>query len=165
MCIRDRFLIESILISVTGGLIGVVLGVGAALVVNAVAHFPIYIQPWSVVLSFAVCTVTLSLIHIYIEWCVPENITGTSQGRGNSGIFMQGMYEVQVLDCYNNETYVNGQTGSIYKQTPPLANAMRKPGEWNVYDIIYTAPIFKEDGTYRVPPSIDVYKRQLSSCS
>lgn len=94
--------------------------------------------------------------QLHIEWCVPENITGTSQGRGNSGIFMQGMYEVQVLDCYNSETYVNGQTGSIYKQTPPLANAMRKPGEWNVYDIIYTAPIFKEDGTYRVPPRITV---------
>lgn len=58
--------------------------------------------------------------QLHIEWCVPENITGTSQGRGNSGIFMQGMYEVQILDCYNNETYVNGQTGSIYKQTPPL---------------------------------------------
>ena len=57
--------------------------------------------------------------QLHIEWCVPENITGTSQGRGNSGIFMQGMYEVQILDCYNNETYVNGQTGSIYKQTPP----------------------------------------------
>lgn len=94
--------------------------------------------------------------QLHIEWCVPENITGTSQGRGNSGIFMQGLYEVQVLDCYKNETYVNGQTGSIYKQTPPLANAMRKPGEWNVYDIIYTAPIFKEDGTYRVPPRITV---------
>ena len=94
--------------------------------------------------------------QLHIEWCVPENITGTSQARGNSGIFMQGMYEVQVLDCYNNETYVNGQTGSIYKQTPPLANAMRKPGEWNVYDIIYNAPVFKEDGTYRVPPRITV---------
>jgi len=94
--------------------------------------------------------------QLHIEWCIPENITGTSQARGNSGIFMQGMYEVQVLDCYNNETYVNGQTGSIYKQTPPLANAMRKPGEWNVYDIIYSAPVFKEDGTYRVPPRITV---------
>ena len=99
--------------------------------------------------------------QLHIEWCVPENITGTSQGRGNSGIFMQGMYEVQLLDCYNNETYVNGQTGSIYKQTPPLANAMRKPCEWNVFDIIYTAPIFKEDGTYRVPPSITVIQNGI----
>jgi len=94
--------------------------------------------------------------QLHIEWCVPENITGTSQVRGNSGVFLQGMYEIQVLDCYNNETYVNGQTGSVYKQTPPLANAMRKPGEWNVYDIIYSAPIFKEDGTYRVPPTVTV---------
>ena len=93
--------------------------------------------------------------------CVPKNITGKSQGRGNSGIFLQDMYEIQVLDCYNNETYVNGQTGSIYKQTPPLANAMRKPGEWNVYDIIYSAPIFKEDGTYRVPPRVTVIQNGI----
>ena len=85
--------------------------------------------------------------QMHIEWQVPTNITGESQSRGNSGIFLQGMYEVQVLDCYNNPTYVNGQTGSIYKQSIPLANAMRKPGEWNVYDIIYTAPTFKEDGS------------------
>lgn len=94
--------------------------------------------------------------QLHIEWCVPQGIEGTSQGRGNSGVFMQGKYEIQVLDCYNNETYVNGQTGSVYKQTPPLANAMRKPGEWNVYDIIYSAPVFKEDGTYRVPPTVTV---------
>ena len=99
--------------------------------------------------------------QLHIEWCVPENITGTSQGRGNSGIFLQDMYEIQVLDCYNNETYVNGQTGSVYKQTPPLANAMRKPGEWNVYDIIYSAPIFKEDGTYRVPPRVTVIQNGI----
>lgn len=99
--------------------------------------------------------------QLHIEWSIPENISGTSQARGNSGIFMQGMYEVQVLDCYNNETYVNGQTGSIYKQTPPLANAMRKPGEWNVYDIIYNAPVFKEDGTYRVPPRITVIQNGI----
>ena len=99
--------------------------------------------------------------QLHIEWCVPENITGTSQGRGNSGIFMQGMYEVQILDCYNNETYVNGQTGSIYKQTPPLANAMRKLGKGTVSAIIYTAPIFKEDGTYRVPPSITVIQNGI----
>ena len=69
---------------------------------------------------------------------------------------MQGMYEVQILDCYNNPTYTNGQTGSIYKQSRPLANAMRKPGEWNVYDIIYTAPTFKADGSYRTNPTITV---------
>ncbi len=94
--------------------------------------------------------------QLHIEWCIPEDITGTSQARGNSGIFLQGMYEIQILDCYNNETYVNGQAASVYKQTPPLVNAMRKPGEWNVYDIIYTAPVFKEDGTYRYPPRVTV---------
>ncbi|MDR1499574.1 MAG: DUF1080 domain-containing protein [Tannerellaceae bacterium] len=94
--------------------------------------------------------------QLHIEWQIPEGITGTSQARGNSGVYMQGKYEIQILDCYENDTYVNGQTGSVYKQTPPLVNAMRKPGEWNVYDIIYSAPVFKEDGSYRVPPYITV---------
>lgn len=85
--------------------------------------------------------------QLHIEWSVPSEITGKEQARGNSGIFLQGIYELQVLDSYNNRTYSNGQAGSIYKQTPPLVNAMRKPGEWNVYDIIYTAPRFKDDGS------------------
>lgn len=92
--------------------------------------------------------------QLHIEWRIPEGIEGESQSRGNSGIFLQGMYEIQILDCYENETYVNGQTGSVYKQTPPLVNAMRKPGEWNTYDIIYTAPTFKKDGSYRTPPQV-----------
>ena len=78
--------------------------------------------------------------QLHLEWRVPEGITGESQARGNSGVFLQDMYEVQILDNYQNETYVNGMVGSIYKQTPPMANVMRKPGEWNVFDIIYTAP-------------------------
>ena len=94
--------------------------------------------------------------QLHIEWMVPENITGKSQGRGNSGVFLQGLYEVQILDCYDNETYVNGMTGSIYKQKRPSANVMRKPGEWNVYDIIYTSPVFNEDGTYKVHPKVTV---------
>lgn len=94
--------------------------------------------------------------QLHIEWCVPEGITGESQGRGNSGVFLQEMYEVQILDNYRNETYVNGQAGSIYKQAAPLANAMRKPGEWNVYDIIYNAPVFNEDGSYKVAPTVTV---------
>lgn len=92
--------------------------------------------------------------QLHLEWRVPVGIKGECQFRGNSGVFLQGMYEIQILDCYQNETYVNGQTGSIYKQTPPLANAMSKPGEWNTYDIIYTAPTFKKDGTYRTPPRV-----------
>ncbi|MDR0537335.1 MAG: DUF1080 domain-containing protein [Tannerellaceae bacterium] len=99
--------------------------------------------------------------QLHIEWMIPANITGTGQVRGNSGVYMQGKYEVQVLDSYKSETYVNGQAGSIYKQTPPLANAMRKPGEWNVYDIIYSAPVFKEDGTYRIPPTITVIQNGI----
>lgn len=85
--------------------------------------------------------------QLHLEWSAPTEIVGESQGRGNSGVFMQGMYEVQILDNYQNETYANGQAGSIYKQTPPLVNACQKPGKWNTYDIVYTAPRFKEDGS------------------
>ena len=99
--------------------------------------------------------------QLHIEWCVPENITGTSQARGNSGVYLQDKYEIQILDCYQNETYANGQTGSVYKQVIPLANAMRKPGEWNVYDIIYTSPVFNEDGTYKVAPVVTVIQNGI----
>jgi hypothetical protein len=94
--------------------------------------------------------------QLHIEWSIPEGSTGTGQGRGNSGVFLQGKYEVQILDSYENETYSNGQAASIYKQARPLVNSMRKQGEWNVYDIIYSAPVFKEDGTYRIPPVVTV---------
>jgi len=94
--------------------------------------------------------------QLHIEWQVPVDITGKSQARGNSGIFLQDKYEIQVLDSYNNETYVNGAVASVYKQSPPLVNAMRKPGEWNVYDIIYTAPTFTKDGRYRTYPTVTV---------
>lgn len=80
--------------------------------------------------------------HLHLEWRSPLVVKGEGQGRGNSGIFMQSRYEVQILDNYNNETYYNGQAGSIYKQHPPLANACAKTGDWNVYDIIYKAPVF-----------------------
>lgn len=96
--------------------------------------------------------------QLHLEWSAPEEISGKSQGRGNSGVFLQDKYEIQILDCYDNETYVNGQTGSVYKQTPPLANAMNAPGQWNTYDIIYTAPTFKEDGTYRTNPKVTVFQ-------
>ncbi|PHN06240.1 3-keto-disaccharide hydrolase [Flavilitoribacter nigricans] len=85
--------------------------------------------------------------QLHLEFRIPEDITGKSQARGNSGIFLQERYEVQVLDNYNNRTYANGQVGSIYKQSRPLKNPMRAPGSWNVYDIIYAAPRFKEDGS------------------
>jgi hypothetical protein len=94
--------------------------------------------------------------QLHIEWKVPDDITGENQARGNSGIFLQGKYEVQVLDNFENRTYRNGQAASIYKQSPPLKNAMRPPGEWNVYDIIYTAPRFKEDGALLYPARVTV---------
>jgi hypothetical protein len=94
--------------------------------------------------------------QLHIEWSIPSNITGSGQARGNSGIFLQGVYELQVLDNYNNKTYVNGQAGSIYKQTAPLKNAMRPPGEWNVYDVLYSAPRFKEDSSLFSPARVTV---------
>ena len=94
--------------------------------------------------------------QLHLEWSSPTEIKGESQGRGNSGVFLQGRYEVQILDNYQNETYMNGQAGSIYKQTPPLVNPIRKPGEWNTYDIIFTAPRFKEDGTLHTHGRITV---------
>jgi hypothetical protein len=94
--------------------------------------------------------------QLHIEWRSPVEVKGEGQGRGNSGIFLQGLYEVQVLDCYENKTYSNGQTGSIYKQSIPLVNACKKPGEWQVYDIIYMAPRFGENGRIAIPGRITV---------
>jgi hypothetical protein len=90
--------------------------------------------------------------QLHIEFREPIEVKGDGQGRGNSGIFLQSRYELQVLDCFNNKSYSNGQTGSIYKQSIPLVNVCRKPGEWQVYDVIYTAPKFNNDGI-RVSPA------------
>jgi len=94
--------------------------------------------------------------QLHIEWREPTAIAGTSQSRGNSGIFLMGQYELQVLDSYNNPTYVNGQAGSMYKQYAPLVNACRKPGEWQSYDVIFTAPRFFSDGKLQSPARITV---------
>lgn len=94
--------------------------------------------------------------QLHLEFRIPEIITGKSQARGNSGIFLQERYEVQVLDNFKNRTYANGQVGSIYKQSRPLKNPMRAPGNWNVYDIIYSAPRFKDDGTLFSPATVTV---------
>ena len=82
-------------------------------------------------------------MQLHIEWSEPADVTGTSQGRGNSGVFPMSLYEIQVLDAYNNPTYADGQAGAIYGQYPPLANAARKPGEWQTYDIVFEAPKFE----------------------
>lgn len=90
-------------------------------------------------------------IQLHLEWSAPVEIRGEGQGRGNSGCYLMGLYEVQVLDSFQNQTYFDGQAGSIYKQTPPLANAMRKPGEWNTYQIIFNAPRFRGNGDVERP--------------
>jgi hypothetical protein len=94
--------------------------------------------------------------QLHIEWSAPTPPKGEGQGRGNSGVFF-GPYELQVLDSYENETYYDGQAAAIYKQTPPMVNATRPPGEWNVYDIVWTAPRFKDDGPLESPAYITVF--------
>lgn len=94
--------------------------------------------------------------QIHIEWRTPAEVKGEGQGRGNSGIFLMGRYELQVLDNYNNVTYSNGQAGSIYKQRMPLVNVCRPPGEWQTYDIIFTAPVFYESGMLKSAARITV---------
>jgi hypothetical protein len=101
--------------------------------------------------------------QFHMEWKVPENITGSGQLRGNSGLFLASTgpgdagYELQVLDSYNNKTYVNGMAGSLYKQAIPLANPTRKPGEWNIYDVVWTAPVFNDDGSVKTPAYATVF--------
>ena len=95
-------------------------------------------------------------MQLHLEWRSPSEIKGDGQGRGNSGVIIMGKYEVQILDSYENETYTNGQAASIYKQSPPLVNATKAPGEWNTYDIIFTAPRFNEDGMLLSPAKLTV---------
>ncbi|MEM8911228.1 MAG: DUF1080 domain-containing protein [Planctomycetota bacterium] len=92
--------------------------------------------------------------QVHVEWSAPLPAEGDGQGRGNSGIFLMDRYEIQVLDSYENETYFDGQAGAIYKQTPPAVNAMRPPGQWNTYDIFWTAPKFDDDGELLSPAYI-----------
>ena len=100
--------------------------------------------------------------QLHLEWKVPANITGKGQGRGNSGLFLasigkgDGGYELQILDSYKNDTYTNGQAASIYKQAAPLANPTAKPGEWQSYDVIWTAPTFNDDKTVKTPAKVTV---------
>src|SRR3546814_145736 len=88
-------------------------------------------------------------IQLHVEWRTPEKVEGEGQRRGNSGVFLPGRYEVQILDSYQNLTYVNGQCASIYKQFSPLVNACRKPGEWPTYEILFQEPRFTRDGTLK----------------
>jgi len=94
--------------------------------------------------------------QLHIEWRSPAEVKGEGQGRGNSGIFMMGKYELQVLDSYESITYSNGQAGSMYKQSIPLVNACKGPGEWQTYDVIFMAPVFTEKGSLKSPARITV---------
>jgi hypothetical protein len=85
--------------------------------------------------------------QLHLEFASPAEVKGSGQGRGNSGVYLMGRYEVQILDSFENKTYYDGQCGSIYKQQPPTVNASRKPGEWQSLDILFTAPRFAEDGS------------------
>jgi len=101
--------------------------------------------------------------QLHIEWRIPSDITGSDQARGNSGVFLASTgpgdagYELQVLDSYNNKTYVNGMAGSLYKQSIPLANAARKPGQWQSYNVIWMAPTFNQDGSLKTPAYATVF--------
>ncbi len=92
--------------------------------------------------------------QVHLEWSAPNPPSGKGQGRGNSGVFFMGQYEIQVLDSYQSKTYPEGQAGAIYKQTPPLVNAMRPPGKWNTYDLFWTRPRFHDDGSLKSPAYI-----------
>ncbi len=101
--------------------------------------------------------------QLHIEWRIPADITGSSQWRGNSGVFLASTgpgdagFELQVLDSYRNPTYVNGMAGSLYKQSIPFANAARKPGQWQSYDVVWTAPRFNADGSLKSPAYATVF--------
>jgi len=101
--------------------------------------------------------------QLHIEWRIPENVTGTDQARGNSGVMLASTgggdagYELQILDSYNNRTYANGQAGSMYKQGIPLVNPARKPGEWQSYEVIWMAPVFDADGAVQSPAYATVF--------
>lgn len=94
--------------------------------------------------------------QLHLEFATPSEVKGNGQGRGNSGVYLMQHYEVQILDSYENETYFDGQCASIYKQSPPIVNVCRKPGEWQTYDIIFTAPKFFEDGRLLSPAYVTV---------
>jgi hypothetical protein len=95
--------------------------------------------------------------QLHLEFRTPAVVEGTGQGRGNSGVFFMGLYELQVLDSYDNPTYVNGQAGSVYKQHPPLVNASRPPGEWQIYDAVFIAPRFDAEGKVISPARITAF--------
>ena len=99
--------------------------------------------------------------QLHVEWMAPSPAKGTDQDRGNSGVFLMGLYEVQILDCFENKTYADGMTAAIYGQHPPLVNACRPPGEWQTYDIVFHRPRFDKDGQVVTPARMTVFHNGL----
>jgi hypothetical protein len=95
-------------------------------------------------------------IQLHLEWRPTDVIEGEGQSRGNSGVFLHSIFEVQILDSWENPTYVNGQAGSVYLQYPPLVNAARQPGQWQTYDIIFEAPEYDASGNLTEPAYLTV---------
>ena len=95
--------------------------------------------------------------QLHVEWAAPAAAVGSGQDRGNSGVFLMDLYEVQVLDSYDSKTYADGMAAAIYGQFPPLVNASRKPGEWQMYDIVFHAPRFDERGALLAPARMTVF--------
>lgn len=95
--------------------------------------------------------------QLHVEFATPEKVEGSGQGRGNSGVYLMGKYEVQILDSFENKTYFDGQCAAIYKQQPPMVNASRGPGEWQSFDIVFEAPRFAEDGKVAKPGYVTVF--------
>ncbi len=96
-------------------------------------------------------------IQVHIEWATPSEVQGSGQGRGNSGLFLHGRYEVQILDSFENKTYFHGQAAAVYKQYAPLVNVSRKPGAWQTYDVIYRTPRFDEPGIVLKKGTVTVF--------
>jgi hypothetical protein len=95
--------------------------------------------------------------QVHVEWATPAVVAGDGQGRGNSGVFLMGRYEIQVLDSHENRTYADGQAAAVYGQTPPLVNASRPPGQWQTYDIVFEGPRFTATGTLRRTARVTVF--------
>ena len=95
-------------------------------------------------------------VQLHIEWASPSPAKGEGQDRGNSGVFLMGHYEIQVLDTWHNLTYADGMAGAVYGQTPPLVNASRAPGRWQTYDIVFHRPVFDQSGKVVTPARVTV---------
>jgi len=100
-------------------------------------------------------------IQLHLEFATPAEVKGAGQGRGNSGVFLAGVFEIQVLDSFENPTYADGQAAALYGQHPPLVNASRPPGEWQSYDIVFIAPRVAPDGTLSAPATVTVFHNGL----